>query len=666
MRSIVIAFGPSSVTSRAAKTVRRLSNPWIDVTIVPAHGRVAEELRSAGIETTTDFGSRALRSALGTIDPGEPVLVIHDDALVTSRGLRRLVDRLSPATPLVIPFTNDTNTDHYVGTLPPPAQAAAVLDQITPPNRSEGIHAFRPCATVGFAGALLELATDGYVDPFRLIHDPSLPAALAQVVASHAGTCTTRLCEPSDDPRPLLVASMIVKDEEAMLDDCLRSLAHIVDRIEVCDTGSSDSTVDIAMSHGASISRFPWSGDFAAARNFVLERSRDARLVLHIDADERVECADPVQLRRYLATYSDEYEGFQPRISNIDGDTVTSQFRATRVFPAAGTRFDGPIHEVPMRRNANRPLAGANLDLLSLTHLGYGAAVFTSRGKGGRNIEIARRAYEESPGFRTAYDYGRSLLLEDEHSSLAAGLFEEALADIEVGNPQAQAYVLGMVANNRLTDGDHEAAMELARRGLELVPREPGAAVAFAKAAIATGQLDLLFELDSWRMDTRSIGPLFEVAAREAEYLWWLSQGLVKAGRLGDAYATVADSLTTDPAGVAGWGEMLSAFAAAGADIPALFGPLAELEGNGRIVCEAAAVLRPVVTAGLGLAYAERGGTDPDALAAAMMAAVVAGESELLDRLRDHAGHLDPDTALHILQRASARGLELEGLPIGA
>jgi hypothetical protein len=666
MRSIVIAFGPSSVTSRAAKTVRKLANPWLEVTIVPAHGQVAAELKSDGIEATADFGSRSLRAVLGSIDPGEPVLVIHDDALVTARGLRRLADRLSPATPIVIPFTNDTNTDHYVGTLPPPSQAAGVLDQITPPSRSDGVHAFRPCATVGYAGALLELATDGYVDPFRLIHDPSLPATLAQVVASHAGTCTSRLCEPSDDPRPLLVASMIVKDEESMLDDCLASLVPIVDRIEVCDTGSSDATVDIATSRGASISRFPWSGDFAAARNFVLERSRDARLVLHIDADERVECSDPALLRRYLATYSEEYEGFQPRITNLDGDLVTSQFRATRIFPAAGTRFDGPIHEVPMRKNAGRPIAGANLDLVSLTHLGYGSALFQSRGKSGRNIEIARRAYEESPGFRTAYDYGRSLLVEDEHSSLAAGLFEEALADIEVGNLQAQAYVYGIVANNRLTDGDHLAAMKLARRGLELVPREPGAAVAFAKAAIAADELDQLFELDSWRVNTRSIGPLFEVTAREAEYLWLLAHGLVRAGRLGDAYATVADSLTTDPAGVTGWGEILAAFAAAGADVPALFGPLAELEGNGRIVREAVSVLRPAVTAGLGLAYVERGGTDPDALAAALMAAMVAGEPALLDSLREHAGHLDPDTARRIVQRANARGLQLEGLAIGA
>ena len=45
-----------------------------------------------------------------------------------------------------------------------------------------------------------------------------------------------------------LTAAMIVRDEEAVLDRCLTSIADLVDDIVIVDTGSTDATVDIARS----------------------------------------------------------------------------------------------------------------------------------------------------------------------------------------------------------------------------------------------------------------------------------------------------------------------------------------------------------------------------------------------------------------------------------
>ena len=53
----------------------------------------------------------------------------------------------------------------------------------------------------------------------------------------------------------------------------------------VLDTGSSDDTVAIAERHGATVHRFAWCDDFAAARNAALDRS-DADWNLILDADE--------------------------------------------------------------------------------------------------------------------------------------------------------------------------------------------------------------------------------------------------------------------------------------------------------------------------------------------------------------------------------------------
>jgi hypothetical protein len=51
--------------------------------------------------------------------------------------------------------------------------------------------------------------------------------------------------------RPTLELSMIVSNGAAGLDRCLRSVAGIVDRIVIGDTGSSDETGAIARRRGA-------------------------------------------------------------------------------------------------------------------------------------------------------------------------------------------------------------------------------------------------------------------------------------------------------------------------------------------------------------------------------------------------------------------------------
>ena len=72
---------------------------------------------------------------------------------------------------------------------------------------------------------------------------------------------------------PKLTLSMIVKNEEQYLHGCLKSVKDVADEIIIVDTGSTDSTKDIASSFGAKIYDFDWIDDFSAARNFALEKS---------------------------------------------------------------------------------------------------------------------------------------------------------------------------------------------------------------------------------------------------------------------------------------------------------------------------------------------------------------------------------------------------------
>jgi len=80
---------------------------------------------------------------------------------------------------------------------------------------------------------------------------------------------------------------MIVKDERGFLEGCVASAAGLADEIIVVDTGSGDGTDELAAGVGARVSRFPFTGDFSAARNAAL-REASGDWIVFLDADERL------------------------------------------------------------------------------------------------------------------------------------------------------------------------------------------------------------------------------------------------------------------------------------------------------------------------------------------------------------------------------------------
>ncbi len=84
-------------------------------------------------------------------------------------------------------------------------------------------------------------------------------------------------------------AVLIAKNEEAVLARCLESVKE-ADEIIVCDTGSTDRTVEIARQFTDRVfTDFVWCDDFAKARNHALSKAT-GDWILSIDADEYLTC----------------------------------------------------------------------------------------------------------------------------------------------------------------------------------------------------------------------------------------------------------------------------------------------------------------------------------------------------------------------------------------
>jgi glycosyltransferase involved in cell wall biosynthesis len=97
--------------------------------------------------------------------------------------------------------------------------------------------------------------------------------------------------------RPPLSAIVITLNEEANLPRCLASL-HWAQEVIVVDSGSEDSTQEIASRMGAKVLENPWKG-YGQQKNWALARASHD-WVLFLDADEEVSPALRQELEHFL------------------------------------------------------------------------------------------------------------------------------------------------------------------------------------------------------------------------------------------------------------------------------------------------------------------------------------------------------------------------------
>ena len=146
----------------------------------------------------------------------------------------------------------------------------------------------------------------------------------------------------------LVSLCMIVKNEERVLERCLNSVKDFVDEIIIVDTGSTDSTKEIAKKFTDKVYDFEWCYDFAKARNYSFSKATKD-YIMWLDADDVILEKDLKKLLKLKQNLSKNVDAVMLKYDlNVDenGTPMLSFYRERIVRRNANFRWTGKIHEV--------------------------------------------------------------------------------------------------------------------------------------------------------------------------------------------------------------------------------------------------------------------------------------------------------------------------------
>lgn len=233
---------------------------------------------------------------------------------------------------------------------------------------------------------------------------------------------------------------MIVKNEEAQLENFLNHLKPHVTEVILVDTGSSDRTQEIARAHGAKVFSFAWEDDFSKARNFSLEKATQPWILI-LDPDERIAEKDWTHMLDLVSTtlktsfYMDTrnytenlmLNGFTACLGNY-GDYEKNYpgyfvSRKVRLFRSGlGIHFQGRVHEL-VEPSIRGPIGVCEIPV---HHYGSASQMLTQKNKRRFYVEMAAKKAQDHPqDWKAYYEWGLTLLEQNQHLEAAAA-FEKA------------------------------------------------------------------------------------------------------------------------------------------------------------------------------------------------------------------------------------------------
>lgn len=151
---------------------------------------------------------------------------------------------------------------------------------------------------LGFCQAMLENGGVKHIGQRRHVSDVFVPKLNAiRRLRKSIMKRTVGLPPDPDMSKALPISCFIVaQDEEQRIERALISVASLVNEIIVVDSGSTDSTMEIAKKYGARVIEHPWEGDGPQKR--FAEAQCANKWVLNIDCDEWLDVGLMQDIRR--------------------------------------------------------------------------------------------------------------------------------------------------------------------------------------------------------------------------------------------------------------------------------------------------------------------------------------------------------------------------------
>ncbi len=215
---------------------------------------------------------------------------------------------------------------------------------------------------------------------------------------------------------------MIAKNAGRYLQESLSSLSGVVDEIVFIDTGSTDSSIEIAKNHACRIFAFNWCDDFSKAKNFGIEQAR-YRWIMNIDSDEVLGNKDAKTIlgEALLNDSAPAYIIYQDNLFD-SGEVIPNM--AIRLFQNdPRIRFTNPVHEcISEKLFLHWPDFFPSILDVHLKHYGY--LTMNIHGKHERNLVLLQRWVDAEPDNMIGnYKLGSALF--------AVGRNEESLIYLE-------------------------------------------------------------------------------------------------------------------------------------------------------------------------------------------------------------------------------------------
>ena len=138
---------------------------------------------------------------------------------------------------------------------------------------------------------------------------------------------------------------MMVKNEEKFLDKCLTHLKEFMRNIDseliIVDTGSEDSTVDIAKQYTDRVYFHKWNNNFSEMRNITISYATGEWIFI-IDADEMlIQYYDIIKF--FKSEYTQKYNTIFIGVKNLtdsNDESTYSIISSARIFNSSFSLFD--------------------------------------------------------------------------------------------------------------------------------------------------------------------------------------------------------------------------------------------------------------------------------------------------------------------------------------